>query len=189
MQDLSLNHLLLSTLDAEIHKEWELHTANQQEIPLTTEVIAFLETRSNALELLQNNQSTRMTTAPPRYIPSAAAKVSNTSHCNLATQIQCPSCKEPHRLFKCNRFLNLQPKQRFTCAKQLGVCFNCLQPYSKAHTCSTQTCRKCSKRHHTLLHMDVQNQAARDRGSTTSNNLPADAQGNSTAEVNTYCSF
>jgi hypothetical protein len=31
-------------------------------------------------------------------------------------------------------------------------------------------------------------QAANDKGSTSSNNLPADAQG-STAEVNTYCSF
>jgi hypothetical protein len=45
MQDLILNHLLLSTLDAETHKEWELHTANQQNIPTIIEVIAFLETR------------------------------------------------------------------------------------------------------------------------------------------------
>jgi hypothetical protein len=37
--------------------------------------------------------------------------------------------------------------------------------------------------------MERQNQTARDRGSTTGNNLPADAQGNSTAEANTYCSF
>jgi hypothetical protein len=46
MQDLILNHLLLSTLDPETHKEWELHTATQQDIPSTTEVIAFQETRS-----------------------------------------------------------------------------------------------------------------------------------------------
>jgi hypothetical protein len=36
MQDLILNHLLLSTLDPEMYKEWELRAANQQDIPLTT---------------------------------------------------------------------------------------------------------------------------------------------------------
>jgi hypothetical protein len=36
--------------------------------------------------------------------------------------------------------------------------------------------------------MDRQNQAANDKG-YTSNNLPADAKGSSTSEVNTYCSL
>jgi len=49
-------------------------------------------------------------------------------------------------------------------------------------------CRQCHKRHHTLLHIDRQNQP-NGRGSTTANNTPADAKGNPTAEVNTYCSF
>jgi len=40
----------------------------------------------------------------------------------------------------------------------------------------------------TLLHIDKQNQATNDRGST-SNNMPANAKGISTAEVNTYCSL
>jgi hypothetical protein len=40
-----------------------------------------------------------------------------------------------------------------------------------------------------LLHTDRQNQATNDRGSATSNNLPANAKGISTAEVNTYCSL
>jgi len=48
--------------------------------------------------------------------------------------------------------------------------------------------RKYNKQHRTLLHTDGQNQAANDKGST-SNNLPADTKGSSTAEVNTYCSF
>jgi hypothetical protein len=39
-----------------------------------------------------------------------------------------------------------------------------------------------------LLHIDKQNQATNHKGSTT-NNLPADAKGSTTAEVNTYCSM
>jgi hypothetical protein len=61
--DLILNHLLLSVLDAETHKEWELQTSTQPDIPPTAEVIEFLEARCKALELLQANQSTGMTTS------------------------------------------------------------------------------------------------------------------------------
>jgi diphosphomevalonate decarboxylase len=121
MQHLILNNLLLSTLHPETHKECELHRANQQDTPSATDVIAFLEARCKALALLQNNQSPRRNTAVPRYPPPAGTKVSNTSRCNLAKQIQCRACKEPHTPFKCNRFLKLQTKQRLTCAKQLGV--------------------------------------------------------------------
>ena len=38
MQDLMLNHLLLLVLDSETHKEWELQTAAQQDIPTTSAV-------------------------------------------------------------------------------------------------------------------------------------------------------
>ena len=68
MQDLLLNHLLLSVLDSEIHKEWELQTATQPDIPTMATVIDFLEARCKALELLQANQSKSTTTyqqSPP----------------------------------------------------------------------------------------------------------------------------
>ena len=86
------------------------------------------------------------------------------------------------------RFLKLQPRQRANRAKQLGLCFNCLQPYFMGHICSRQMCRKCNKRHHTLLHIDEQNQT-NDKGSTINNNHSANAKGRTIAEVNTYCSL
>ena len=49
-------------LDFEIHKEWELQTATQQDIFTISTVIDFLEARCKALELLQANQSTSTTT-------------------------------------------------------------------------------------------------------------------------------
>jgi len=47
--------------------------------------------------------------------------------------------------------------------------------------------RQCHYRHHTLLHIDRHIQP-NDKGSTN-HNRPAEAKGNPTAEVNTYCSF
>jgi len=156
--------------------------------PIDYKIHHFLETKCKVLELLQNAQVPKTTTTSPRSTQPAGAKISKPSHCNLAKQVRCSLCKGSHRLFKCDQFLKLQPKQRFSHAKQLGVCFNCLQPFTKFHTCSKQVCRKCNKRHHTLLRMNRQNQAANDKGSTR-NNLPADSKDSSTVEVNTYCSL
>ena len=93
-----------------------------------------------------------------------------------------------HRLFKCDIFLKLQPRQRANRAKQLGLCFNCLQPFFKGHTCSRQMCRKCNKRHHTFLHMDRENKTII-KGSTSNKNLPAETRGSTTTEGNTYWSY
>jgi len=81
----------------------------------------------------------------------------------------------------------MQARQRYNYAKQSRLCFNCLQPYTKNHTCSKHVCRKCHNRHHTLLHMARQSQVVNDRRSAT--NQSAGSLDNPTAEVNTYCSF
>jgi hypothetical protein len=180
MQDLILNHLLLSALDSETHKEWELQTATQQDIPSTSVVTDFLEARCKALELFQANQSASSTTTQQSpqgrdKVSQTMSKVSKPAYSYLSSQVQCPLCKGTHSLFNCNKFLELQPRQRFTQAKQLNLCFNCLEAYTQNHTCSTQGCQQCHKRHHTLLHRDVQNQPTTDKGSTTNSNLPANA--------------
>jgi len=79
-------------------------------------------------------------------------------------------------------------RKRLKHAKQSGLCFNCLQPFSRIHTYSKQICRQCNKRHHTLLHIDRQLHSTNDKLSAISSTT-TDARGSSTAEVNTYCSF
>jgi hypothetical protein len=179
INDLILNHLLLSVLDPETHKEWELHSSKVQDLPSTKEIMEFLEDGCKAMELLQANQVTGTTS--PRIAQHTGVKVSQSSRCNLTTQLQCPSCKGPHRLFHCNKFLQLQPQQRYEHAKQVRARFNCLQAFNKNHRCSKKTCRKCGQRHDTLLHI-ISNK------STNSTNS-SQGKGNSVEEVNTYCSI
>jgi len=94
-------------------------------------------------------------------------------------------CNGSHRLFKCDTFCKMQPRERFNYVKQQKLCLNCLQPFIKNHICSKGVCRKCNKRHHTLIHLDTQNQANRDSGSTT-NNKPSNTKDSKVAEVNTH---
>jgi len=152
-QDLMLNHLMLATLDPDTQREWELNTASCTDTPTTADFITFLESRYRALELLQTTQSTKAGTTNSRQSQSAGTKVSRPSYSNVATQLQCSLCNGSHKLFKCDKFLNLQARQRYNHVKQSRLCFNCLQPAIKNHTCSENVCRHCHNRHHTLLHL------------------------------------
>jgi len=56
-----------------------------------------------------------------------------------------------------------KPNQRFGHAKLSGPSFNCMQPFTRNHTCSKQVCRQCQERHHTLQHIDMKIQNINDR--------------------------
>jgi hypothetical protein len=65
-QDLMLNHLMLANLDNQAQQEWEQITAARTDVPTKSELITFLEARCRTLELIQNTQSMKITTANSR---------------------------------------------------------------------------------------------------------------------------
>jgi hypothetical protein len=75
VQDLMQIHFMLATQDADT-QEWELLIASHQDMPTTEELIKFLESRCRALELLQNTQSVKTSTAPLRTSQPSSSKVS-----------------------------------------------------------------------------------------------------------------
>ena len=93
-------------------------------------------------------------------------KVSQSSRCDLAFQEQCTLCKETHRLVHCGEFKGISPQQRYDYAKQIRACYNCLESYSHSHICSTHACHVCNKRHHTLLHVNIQETSVSNEGQT-----------------------
>jgi hypothetical protein len=130
-------------------------------------------------------QSTNTATVSPRVQQVARTKVSRSSYCNAVNPTHCSLCNESHRLFKCDKFLRMQPR-RHNYVKEQRLCFNCLQPFVKNHTCSKQQCRTCHTRHHTFLHIVKQPQAANAVRPATNNNSPTVTRGEQSAEVNTY---
>jgi hypothetical protein len=182
VQDLMLKHLMLATLQPDLQKEWENISTSCTDTPTNTELINFLESRCRTLELLQTLQAMETRTSRGST-HSTRNKVSKISHMHVATQVQCSLCHDAHKIFKCDRFFKMQPRQRLSYAKQADLCFNCLQTFTKTHTCSKQMCPQCHKRHHNLLHIDRQTQPSNHKGSM-SDESSADAKGASTAEVN-----
>ena len=160
-QDLLLNHLILTTIDSNTQREWELLTASRTDIPTTAELIAFVESRCKTLELLQTTQSMKASTTTPCSPRTAGGKVSNLVYCNVATQLQCPLCNGSHRLYQCDKFLKLKAKQRYNYVNQEFVSTAC------NHLPRLTQCRQCHNKHHILLHMARQTQSVNNRKSVT----------------------
>jgi len=131
---------MLAAIDPETQRERELITATSTDTPTTAELVTFLESRCRALERLQIKQSLKTVSATSRSSHTTGSKVSKSSYCNVVTQLQCSLCNVSHRMFKYDKFFRMEVKQRLNYGKQSRLCFNCLQPYVRKHTCS----KKCA---------------------------------------------
>jgi hypothetical protein len=160
-------------------------------------VIAFLEQRCKVFELLQTRQQTTTpaATTSKHSTPATTAKhtsssgnlVSQTARTYVTSKSQCPLCKDSHLLSHCDKFIKYSPKQRMEFVRTSKLCYNCLRQYSKNHACSSQHCKQCNKRHHTLIHEAFKNQAT-DNNSVASSKLVNNGSASPT-EARTYCSF
>ena len=69
----------------------------------------------------------------------------------------CVVCGGSHKLFLCEKFLALSPKQRYEVVFKHRLCFNCLMHGHVTRDCrKTSTCSVpvCGKKHAKLIHVD-----------------------------------
>ncbi|XP_019894812.2 uncharacterized protein LOC109614036 [Musca domestica] len=85
--------------------------------------------------------------SPGQKNHNSSPRVSPNSCCILCSEQQ-------HILYACPRFVNGTPVERFKLVKRHRLCVNCLRKGHEVKNCSSRFCRKCSQRHHTLLHRD-----------------------------------
>jgi hypothetical protein len=85
VQDLMMNDLILASLDDQSQRDWELVNATRADIPTSADLITFLESRCQAFELIQSNQSVRALSSLPRSSQPADRRVSKHTYSNVAT--------------------------------------------------------------------------------------------------------
>ncbi|KAI5639409.1 hypothetical protein NE865_08084 [Phthorimaea operculella] len=99
-------------------------------------------------------------TAPMRRAPTGAAPARRASHRTFAanatpTEPECTVCgKGNHSAGKCEKFAQLTVDDRWATAKAKDLCYRCLRPRDKKHTCKLRRCDtdRCPRSHHPLLH-------------------------------------
>lgn len=98
----------------------------------------------------------------------------------------CLHCKGDHQIYQCKTFKELSVTDHLNKVKFLKLCLNCLRGKHFARDCSSSGCKKCSKKHNTLLHEDRDSLKENKEESNSQNVTQEITPGKS---VNTICTY
>ena len=163
-------YLMSKKLDSNTKREWDRKQINLTELPNVKDFLNFLETQSKFLHRAHIERHSL-----PSHSHQVKTNPSNKkSSGNLASHVAtdksaCVICTKPHALFECNEFKKLSVEERGNVVRKFHLCFNCLSSGHGDRNCQSGTCRKCSKRHHTLLHRDWRENPEQDQQSSPEN--------------------
>lgn len=68
--------------------------------------------------------------------------------------MSCPICNAAHNIYHYEEFIKLPVQSKISKVQKHQLCFNCLRPNHQNKDCTSGNCRKCQKKHNTLLHRD-----------------------------------
>lgn len=164
-----LVHLCLRALDAKTRMEFETDMA-ENAFPSYDNVIKFVKNKRSAMEVylvesasiskpkqlsLQSNHHKVLVTTDHSPQPSSSSGSSKV----VVFAGKCAACLQTdHTLIKCEKFLKMEPHQRFAVVRQARLCFGCFSSGHSSVQCkSVYKCRVCgSSSHNSLLHNSYQ---------------------------------
>lgn len=148
-----LVYLVTRSLDPITRKAWELKLGDNVDYPSYADLDKFLEARVRALEAIPSS-ATATHKRGESFSNFVKSRHINT-HAVTSTALKCPMCQSSHFISQCATFKEKPVSQRFDLIKKWHRCVNCFSSKHTVSECSNQfTCRKCHKRHHTLLHLE-----------------------------------
>jgi len=144
-------HIIVSKLDVVTTKAWETSLIDTN-VPDLKTLTDFLAKRCQALESIHSRCHNDKLNIP--FQKSVGKSKGLNAVTNVATaNLSCHKCKANHQLYHCEEFLKLPIEERLKIAKRAHLCLNCLRSTThQAKVCTSSVCRKCSKKHNTLLH-------------------------------------
>ncbi|XP_036138905.1 uncharacterized protein LOC118644436 [Monomorium pharaonis] len=179
-----LVYLLSAKLDPNTTRDWQKSLANDK-LPTFQEFSSFLVQQCQVLESTQRSSGAGARNATSRSQSDSKQKTT----CNAAVQSKCNYCQAGHSIYQCKKFSALSVQQRIENARSRKLCLNCLRPADHAtRQCPSGSCRVCSRKHNTLLHLQgsASDQAkVEDETNQVSNPIEATAS-NSTNVVATH---
>lgn len=190
MWDTLLIQILIPKLDNVTRREWEQFEI-QGDYPTTRELLTFLKKRCELLEAVNQSYT-------PKHYNDHQNQIVNINKRNKtlepkrvntyfsSTESVCVFCKGSHIIYNCGDFLKLGSQNRMSEVKKRGLCFNCLRKNHMLKDCRAITCRKCSRKHHTLLHLESV-EPSRDRDHNLSS--PENTENTQSYQVTCHSSF
>lgn len=155
--DLIFVHGLHTRLDAETSKLWEMQRPS--DVPTAKEMLAFLDRQARALGRVQPTEQKSLNFDHKRRWQNQSdshgirAKPLSNSGANSNSKEPCKVCKsiEHQALYECSDFKKRILSERRKKVSELKLCFNCLQPSHRSAQCTRGNCKRCDKKHNSLL--------------------------------------
>ena len=191
--DTLIMYLLKSKLNDTIKNEWERAVSLKTERATFNDMKAFLERHCKFLYKTVNKSesSSSKTNKPFVKAPGNHSNNNNQLRTYTTTTKVCILCKGEHALYACNDFKRLSPSLRVQKVREFKLCFNCLGSNHQNIKCTFGPCRRCGRKHNSLLHLErateppppTQGAESRDAGADTQRNFSARATPNQVSYV------
>ncbi|XP_076387400.1 uncharacterized protein LOC143264382 [Megachile rotundata] len=155
--DTLLIHIISNKLDRNTRRAWE-RTLEDEEIPKFKQLLEFINKHARGDDLILDTLNSSKSHGIQDRLRS---KTQLRSQSYIATDDRkqlCVLCKGEHQIYLCNRFLQLPIRERLNTVRKSKLCLNCLRPSHTVANCRLGNCRKCDKKHHTLLHFPTETQ-------------------------------
>ncbi|XP_059048264.1 uncharacterized protein LOC131843607 [Achroia grisella] len=164
--DTLIIYIIVSKLDKISEREWEqykitvLKLSADSESRLTVDtLLAFLKDRADMLETLLASHNNYKTDLNHKQISNT---VKHNVHSNVSsnkpqihTKRSCLFCDNGyHPLYACQTFISTDLDSRLKFVSENKLCDNCLRPGHRPNECRFGGCRKCNKKHNSLIHKD-----------------------------------
>jgi len=128
-----------------LKKEWEKVVGHKTGLPTWIGLKEFLEEEYRISESIETRSGKKYQQKPNQFKANQV----------IVERKNCPQCKQPHSLFKCNEFQKIKIEDRWNLAKKKKLCFRCLAHHDNALSCKRENpCKKCKRSHNTWLHED-----------------------------------
>ncbi|XP_050512951.1 uncharacterized protein LOC126888637 [Diabrotica virgifera virgifera] len=150
-------------LDPETVKDWDKESQGNTPTsvkPTLDDLLKFLQHRADTLEKFEARSIKGGSSSKDHSHSSSHRSKTHTSQSfvnNGASSDLCPHCNGPHKMSTCTSFQNLDVHARMREVKRVRACFNCLFIGHQNTSCKYGKCKKCGKKHHTLLHVNAEN--------------------------------
>lgn len=159
--DLVMVHSLHDKLDASTSYEWG--KTRKSDRPTIIEMLTFLDRHAKNLSdaqhvpgLLSTDQRKRHQSKNDSRVDHKHAKPNapneQKSMQNTNYTRKCKVCnKESHPVHRCPKFIKMDLSARRNAAKEHHLCYNCLSTQHTSKDCKASACKRCDKRHNSLL--------------------------------------
>ncbi|XP_066595394.1 uncharacterized protein [Prorops nasuta] len=151
--DTLIIYTIASKLDPQTRSDWEEKHAKLTS-PKWSELSNFMMEQCRLIKTKSECQATTNNNQRQTGRMNTKSKGPTASHV-ATTKQSCACCRGTHAIHTCEKFAKLPIAGRLALIRETKGCFNCLRTGNTSKQCKAGDCRRCGKRHNTMLHLET----------------------------------